>query len=183
MPVKSDKADEFPYRDWWIIIKILIYKMNYEIRNAERGDIDEIIKLCAEHAEFERADFSPLEKVEKLAKSLFSDNPPIFCLVVANENGLLGYSSFMPLFSTWDADYYVYMDCLFLRPEARNFGIGEQLLKEIANFAKLHNIRQIQWQTPDFNDRAIKFYHRIGAASKDKTRFYLDQKVIAELTK
>lgn len=158
--------------------------MKYKIRNAEPRDIDEIIKLCAEHAEFEQAKFLPAGKAEKLAEFLFSDNPPVFCLVVENESSqILGYTTFMPEFSTWDADYYVYMDCLFLRPHARNFGIGEELIREIAKFAKSRNIKQLQWHTPIFNERAIKFYHRIGANSKEKTRFYLDEKLIEELAK
>lgn len=157
--------------------------MNYKIRNAETKDIDEIIKLCAEHAEFERAEFSARGKAENLAKHLFAENPPVYCLVVESENELLGYTTFMPEFSTWDADYYVYMDCLFLRPHARNLGIGKQLIKEISKFAKFRNIKQLQWHTPDFNERAIKFYQRIGAGSKEKTRFYLDQRMIEELAK
>lgn len=155
--------------------------MNYKIRKAEPRDINEIIKLCAEHAELEQAEFSPVEKAEKLAEFLFSDSPPVFCLVVESENEILGYTTFMPEFSTWEADYYIYMDCLFLRPQARNLGIGEQLIKEIAKFAKSRNIQQIQWHTPSFNERAIKFYKRIGANSKEKTRFFLDEKTIEEL--
>lgn len=158
--------------------------MNYKIRNAEPHDIEEIVLLCAEHAEFEKANFSPLEKAEKLVKFLFAENPAVFCLVVESDDGeLLGYTTFMPEFSTWEADYYVYMDCLFLRPQARNFGIGKQLIKEIATFAKSRNIKQLQWHTPDFNERAVKFYHRIGANSKEKMRFYLDEKTIEELSK
>lgn len=158
--------------------------MNYKIRNAEPKDIDEIILLCIEHAEFERAKFSDVEKAEKLAEFLFSDNPPVFCLLVESEAGeILGYTTFMPEFSTWDADYYVYMDCLYLRPQARNFGIGEQLIKKVARFAKSRNIKQLQWHTPIFNERAIKFYRRIGANSKEKTRFFLDEKTIEEFIK
>lgn len=156
--------------------------MNYKIRNTEPRDIDEIIKLCAEHAEFEQTNFSPVGKAENLADFLFSENPPVFCLVVENEAGeILGYATFMPEFSTWDAGYYVYMDCLFLRPHARNFGIGKHLIKEIAKFAKSRNIKQLQWHTPAFNERAIKFYRLVGARSKEKMRFYLDEKTIDEL--
>lgn len=32
----------------------------------------------------------------------------------------------------------------------------------------------IQWQTPEFNKRAIKFYKRIGAVGKSKERFFLN---------
>ncbi len=31
----------------------------------------------------------------------------------------------------------------------------------------------IQWQTPIFNTRAMKFYERLGATANDKRRFYL----------
>lgn len=156
--------------------------MDYKIRYAEPRDIDEIIKLCAEHAEFEQAKFSVIGKAKKLVAFLFSDNPPVFCLVAEYDDGeIIGYTTFMPEFSTWDADYYVYMDCLYLRPQVRNFGIGEQLIKEIAKFAKSRNIKQLQWHTPTFNERAIKFYQRIGASSKEKMRFYLDEETIKEL--
>lgn len=158
--------------------------MNYKIRTAEPRDIEEIIKLCAEHSEFERAEFSSDGKAGKLAEFLFSNKPPVFCLIVESEAGeILGYTTFMPEFSTWDASFYVYMDCLFLRPQARNFGIGEQLIKEIAKFAKKQTIKQLQWHTPIFNERAIKFYQRIRATSKEKMRFYLDEKTIEELAK
>ena len=158
--------------------------MNYQIRYAEPKDIVEIIKMCGEHAEYEKAEFSSVEKTEKLAKYMFSYNPPVFCLIAENEAGeIVGYAAFMPEFSTWDADYYVYLDCLFLRPQARNFGIGERIIKEISKFAKLKNIKQLQWHTPIFNERAIKFYRRIGATSKEKMRFYLDENTIEELAK
>lgn len=159
-------------------------KMNYRIRRAEPRDIEEILKLCAEHAGFERAEYSPAGKAEKLAKHLFADQSPVFCLIAENATGeILGYATFMPEFSTWDADFYVYMDCLFLRSRARNFGIGERMIREIARFAEQRNCKQMQWHTPAFNERAIKFYRRLGAASKEKTRFYLNEKTIEELAK
>lgn len=156
--------------------------MNYRIRSAEPKDIDEIIKLCAEHAEFEKADYSAEGKAEKLADLLFSAEAPLVSLIAENERGeILGYATFTPEISTWDADFYIYIDCLFLRPHARNFGIGEHIIREIARFARGSNCRQIQWHTPIFNERAISFYDRIGVASREKMRFYLDEKRIAEL--
>ena len=158
--------------------------MNYRIRNAETKDIGEIIKLCAEHAEFEKADFFAAGKAERLAEFLFSAEPPVFALIAEDEAGeILGYATFMKEFSTWDADFYIYMDCLYLRPHARNFGIGEQIIREIARFAKNSNCKRMQWHTPSFNERAIKFYYRIGATLKEKSRFYLDEKKIEELTR
>lgn len=158
--------------------------MNYSIRSAKPDDIDEIINLCAEHAEFEKAEYLSNGKAESLAKYLFAKQPRLYCLVAEDKEGeILGFTTFMPEFSTWEADFYIHMDCLFLRKHTRNQGIGEQLIRRIAAFAKEIGIRQIQWQTPTFNKRGLKFYKRIGATSKEKFRLYLYEKTIEELAK
>ena len=58
--------------------------------------------------------------------------------------------------------------------KARGFGTGEKLIDEIKAEARKLECDHIQWQTPDFNIRAIKFYDRIGATSKSKERYFLD---------
>ena len=157
--------------------------INYRIRKALPRDIDELIRLCAEHAEYEQAEYSPNNKKQKLAKQLFSDNPKLYCFIVEGESEILGYCTYTFDYSTWDADFFAYMDCLYLRPQARNFGIGEELVKHIAKHSKQVNCKIIQWHTPNFNVRAIKFYHRIGATSKQKTRFYLNDDAMLQLIK
>lgn len=149
------------------------YNMNYQIRKAIASDINEIILLCAEHAEYEQANYSAEGKAEKLAAFLFGEKPRLFCLIAEIEGKIVGYSTYMLEFSTWDAGFYVHLDCLFLREFARGFGIGEALMKEVAAQAKAHDCEIIQWQTPVFNEKAIKFYYRIGGTSKEKIRFYL----------
>jgi GNAT superfamily N-acetyltransferase len=147
--------------------------MKYKIRNAAPADIEIIIELCAEHADYEQADYSPDGKADKLSRYLFGENPRLYCLIAETESEILGYATYMLEFSTWDAGFYVHMDCLYLRPHARGFGIGEELIKEIAKAAMENKCNEIQWQTPVFNERAIKFYYRMGAASKEKLRMYL----------
>lgn len=148
--------------------------MNYLIRPAEPQDIAAIIELCAKHAEYEKATYSPEGKAEKLSSFIFTPNPRLFCLVAEINQSVVGYSTYMKEFSTWDADFYIHIDCLYLKPEARSLGIGEELVRAIANHTQSLGVTQIQWQTPDFNERAIKFYHRIGAQSKPKLRMFLN---------
>lgn len=155
--------------------------MDYLIRAAELRDLDEIVRLCSEHAEFEKAEFSPEGKAEKLKSLLFSESPRLFCLVVESDGALAGYATFMKELLTWEADYYLHMDCLFLRPQARNHRIGEELIKEIARRAEMMNCTEIQWQTPAWNERALVFYRRLGANSRVKVRMYLDKTTIAKL--
>ncbi len=145
--------------------------MEYKIRNAKPEDITEIIELCSEHALFEKCEFERDGKAEKLTNFLFSEKPAIFCLIVENNQEILGYATYSFEFSTWNANFYTHMDCLYLRPQARNYGIGEKLIEEIAKITKLNGYEEIQWQTPKFNEKAIKFYQRIDASYKEKYRF------------
>ncbi len=149
--------------------------MNHEIRFAKESDLDQLVELCRLHAEFEKSEYSKDGKKEGLKMNLFADPPSLYCLVAVDlDTGkLLGYASFMKQFSTWDADFYIYMDCLYLKEESRGFGIGEKIMDRIKSEGNKLGCNLIQWQTPKFNTRAIKFYNRIGGHSKDKERFFL----------
>jgi len=145
-----------------------------QIRFAKQEDLDELIGLCEEHAFYEKADFSKDGIKEKLQTHLFSKTPALFCLVVELDSKLIGYATYMKQYSTWDASFYVYMDCLFLNENSRGLGLGELLMNQIKKESINLGCDLIQWQTPTFNAGAIKFYNRIGATSKNKNRFFLD---------
>jgi ribosomal protein S18 acetylase RimI-like enzyme len=147
--------------------------MEYSIRNCEIADLPKLVILCQKHAEFEKAEFYPKGKEQSLKNALFNENPKLFCLVVATKETIVGYASFTFDFSTWDASAFLYMDCLFLEEEARSFGIGEVLIEKLKEIGIKNNCINMQWQTPEFNIRAIKFYNRIGAKRKEKVRFTL----------
>ncbi|MBL7950564.1 MAG: GNAT family N-acetyltransferase [Flavobacteriales bacterium] len=87
----------------------------------------------------------------------------------------MGYATFAVECSTWDAAYYMHMDRQFLRPEARNNGIGRQLMRTIAQQASQQGEQRMQWQTPSFNVDAVRFYDRLGPVKKEKYRLFLDQ--------
>lgn len=144
-----------------------------KIRFAQKKDLSDLVHLCKLHAAFEKSEYGTERKKELLDSHLFSNNPSIFCLVVEKANSLMGYATYMKQFSTWDANHYIYMDCLFMTEESRGFGIGEKLIDRIKKEAQKLDCSLIQWQTPDFNKRAMKFYERIGAIGKSKERYFL----------
>jgi len=146
--------------------------MEYLIRKCEERDLDTLVQMCSHHAAYERADYQPEGKLEALQKALFVEQARLFCLVVENQNRLVGYASYTFDFSTWDAAFYLYLDCLYLEPEARGFGIGAQMMLRLQEIAKGQNCVNMQWQTPNFNERAIRFYSRLGAKAKEKARFF-----------
>jgi len=148
--------------------------MEYLIRNCKSDDLSALVDLCQKHADYECASFSTIEKVDKLKKALFNEQPKLFCLVVEINETIAGYASYTIDFSTWNASPFMYMDCLYLEEETRGFGIGEVLIAKLKQIAKAKNCINIQWQTPAFNERAVKFYKRIGGTGKEKVRFSLD---------
>lgn len=147
---------------------------NHVIRNVCKSDMDQLIELCRQHAEYEKNDYDPNGKFLRLTALLFCDNPPLKCSVAESGGELIGYSTYMKQFSTWDAAYYVYMDCLFLTESARGKGIGKELMNEVVQYAEAEHCREVQWHTPTFNTDAIGFYRNYGAFSKEKARFFLD---------
>ncbi|MDA6068098.1 GNAT family N-acetyltransferase [Flavobacterium sp. AC] len=148
--------------------------MEYTIRNCEITDLPKLIILCQKHAEYEKADYSPEGKEKSLKEAFFSLQPKQFCLVVAAHQDIVGYLTYNFTYSTWYAGDIIYMDCLFLEEETRNYGIGEVLIDKLKEIGKEKNCNNIQWRTPQFNERAIKFYNRIGAKGKEKICFFLD---------
>ncbi len=140
------------------------------IRFAKEKDIDQIISLCKLHADFEKAEFDPQHKEELFGKYLV--NNTLQCLVVEQNNEIIGYATFMKQFSTWDADFYIYLDCLFLKKQTRGMGVGKLIMEKVKAYAQSENCSIIQWQTPDFNKDAIVFYQKLGAISKTKERFF-----------
>ena len=143
------------------------------IRDAKRSDLDALIGLCQQHAQFELSEYNPAGKKQALQKHLFAEEVTVQALVVELDRQLIGYATFIRQFSTWDAEYYLYLDCLFLNEQSRGMGLGESLMGAVKQRAVALNCALIQWQTPESNSRAIKFYQRIGATAKSKQRFFL----------
>ena len=141
------------------------------IRLVKREDIQQLVVLCAAHAAYEKTDYDPSYKEKLLLEHLFPLNETIKCIVVEQNGRLLGYSTVLKQFSTWDANYYLHMDCLYLKEEARSKGLGKLVMEEIKKYA-LKECCNLQWQTPKFNTNAIRFYKAIGAEHKTKERFF-----------
>ncbi len=147
--------------------------MNYSIRICEEKDIDKLLDLCRQHAEFEKSAYLPDNKKEKLLEAIFSEEKLLNCLVVEVQGEVIGYTTYTFDFSTWDAQRFIYLDCLYIEENYRSLGIGNVLMDKIQEIGKEHNCINMQWQTPEFNERAIKFYKRIGGIGKEKVRFTL----------
>jgi GNAT superfamily N-acetyltransferase len=146
---------------------------NYLIREIKENDLDELMSLIGEHTAYEKADFISEGKKGRLKTELFETGSQLHCWVVEIDRMVQGFCSFTFDYSTWDAAYFIYMDCLYIRSEFRGIGIGSAILGKLRKLAIEKGCVNVQWHTPDFNAPAIKFYKKNEALAKSKVRFTL----------
>jgi GNAT superfamily N-acetyltransferase len=142
-----------------------------EIRRAVETDLDAIVRLCAEHAAYERSTLDPVAVRRLLPSYLFGATPRARCLIVEADGAAAGYATHSREFSTWRAAEYLHMDCLYIREPFRGTGIGTQMMQRIAHHARSLGCDFIEWQTPSWNTDAIRFYDRAGAVGALKMRY------------
>lgn len=147
--------------------------MTYLIRPATPADMTGLTGLCRRHAEYERAGPPAPDLGRRLDRALFGDPPALGCLILCHGEQAVGYATFTEDFSTWRGDRFLHLDCLFVDIPHRGAGRGGQLFDAIAAVARSRGIGEMQWQTPDWNTDAQRFYQRRGAQGSAKTRYTL----------
>ena len=143
------------------------------IRPARRADLPEVVRLCAAHAAYERAAPPPVDLASRLAETLFTTDPRLWCLLAVNGDTAFGYATMSMEFSTWRCSEYAHLDCLYVDEGYRGSHIGRLLLDAVAQRAHALGATELQWQTPEWNVDAIRFYDRLGARGAPKVRYTL----------
>jgi ribosomal protein S18 acetylase RimI-like enzyme len=142
------------------------------IRPARRADLREIVRLCVEHARYERAAHEPAGLAERLDPALFGRQQRLQAWVVeTGPERLQGYATATIDYSTWTGSGYLHLDCLYLEEALRGRGWGVRLLATVFASAHAAGLSEVQWQTPSWNAAAIRFYERQGASGGAKVRF------------
>ncbi|MFE7095123.1 GNAT family N-acetyltransferase [Streptomyces erythrochromogenes] len=144
------------------------------IRRARVGDLPRLVELIHEHVAYEKSAPRPGDLAGRLGPRLFAEDSRLWVLLAENADGVVaGYAACSAEFAFWDARDHLHMDCLYLAAAARGQGLGAALMEGVTELARELGLEQVQWQTPDWNEGAIRFYDRLGAASNPKFRYAL----------
>jgi len=143
------------------------------IRYATSQYCNGINKLMDEHSRYEGAECSLSRTDTKMKATILNPDSNLKCIVIEHDNKLAGYACFFPQFSSWNLQYYLYLDCIFIKEKLRRKGFGMELIKFIQKFAVDNGFEELQWQTPSNNKLGIQFYKKIDAVSNLKERFTL----------
>lgn len=145
--------------------------MPFDVRRALPSDAKALLPLINEHAAFER---SAASCTMATLRAALSGEPLRLNAWIAERSGEpLGYATATVDFSTWSGLPYLHLDCLFVGSDQRGAGIGAGLLRTARSFAASKGIAEMQWQTPEWNEDARRFYVREGASTARKVRFRL----------
>lgn len=144
-----------------------------QIRRVGAADVESLLPLCAAHAAYERLAYSAEGGVEELVQALAAAPPKLYAWIALNGDAAVGYASATLDFSTLDRAPYLHMDCLFVRDGWRGRGVGRQLWRAVHAVACTLGCRTMQWQTPEWNVDAARFYKRLGATEMIKRRYVL----------
>ena len=147
-------------------------KTDFEIRPAKEEDVPEILELIKALAEFENLSDEVVATEELLKITLFGINSPAEVQIAYDKNKTLGFALYFHTFSTFLGRPGIYLEDLYVRENARGKGVGEALLRQLAQRTREIGGGRLEWAVLNWNEPAIGFYQKMGAAPLEEWTTY-----------
>jgi GNAT superfamily N-acetyltransferase len=152
------------------------------IRPATPDDLPLIADLIRALADYEKLADAVRFDAAVLGDKLFGARPYAEVLIGELDGTPQGFALFFHNFSTFEGKPGVYLEDLFVRPEARGSGLGKALLARLAALAVERDCARLEWSVLDWNEPAIGFYKKLGARLMDEwTVMRVDGAALANL--
>ncbi len=132
------------------------------IREAERADAATILRFVRELAIYEKAEHEVAATEETVAESLFGPASVTRALICERDGVAIGFAVWFFSYSTWLAKNGLYLEDLYVTPDARGSGAGKALMKRLARIAVENGCGRFEWSVLDWNEPAIRVYDAIG---------------------
>lgn len=138
------------------------------IRPATPADIPVIRQLIVDLAVYEKEPDAVKASAADLHEALFGARPLAEAVIAEIAGEAVGLALFFTNFSTWAGKGGIYLEDLFVRPQARGQGVGKALLVHLAGIAVARGYARFEWSVLDWNTPAIGFYKGLGAVMQDE---------------
>jgi GNAT superfamily N-acetyltransferase len=139
-------------------------------RAATPGDTGLVLAFIGELAAYERLAHAAVATAADIEAALFCDHPKAFCDLAEIEGEAVGFALWFYNFSTFVGRHGIYLEDLYVRPQARGVGIGRALLRRLAQRCVEEGLGRLEWAVLDWNTPAIAFYDSLGSVSMDDWR-------------
>jgi GNAT superfamily N-acetyltransferase len=158
--------------------------MSVQIRTATRADVPLIRELIQALAHYEREPDAVKASEADLAHTLFDDGATAHSVICEQDGVAVGFAVYFFNYSTWLGRNGLYLEDLFVRPEARGQGAGLALLRHLAGIAVAKGCGRFEWSVLDWNQPAIDFYRAAGARPMDAWTVYrMDGQALADFAR
>ena len=144
----------------------MIARAVLSIRPASADDVPLILDFIRSLAQYERLAHEVVATEESLRATLFG-NPRFAEVLIAEDEAPAGFALFFHNYSTFLGAPGIYLEDLFVRPEARGRGYGKALLVRLAQIARERGCGRLEWAVLDWNEPSINFYKALGAKPMD----------------
>lgn len=142
--------------------------MTISIRPATPADLPLIAQLIRDLAAYEKLAHEVRFDDAVLGRKLFGERPYAEVVIGEVDGMPQGFALFFHNFSTFEGKPGIYLEDLFVRPEARGAGLGKALLSHLAMLALERDCARLEWSVLDWNEPAIGFYRKLGARLMDE---------------
>lgn len=136
---------------------------NFTIRQATVEDVGIILKFIKELAQYEKLAHEVIATEAILKDTLFGERAYAEVVFGCIDQEPVGFALFFHNYSTFLGKPGIYLEDLYVKPEARNQGIGQKLLAYLARLVKIRNCGRLEWWVLDWNQAATHFYEKMGA--------------------
>ena len=142
--------------------------MTLSIRPAKPADLPLIAALIRALADYEKLADEVRFDEATLGEHLFGPHPHAEVVIGEVDRQPQGFALFFHNFSTFEGKPGLYLEDLFVRPEARGAGLGKALLAHLAKLGVARGCARLEWSVLDWNAPAIGFYESLGARMMDE---------------
>jgi GNAT superfamily N-acetyltransferase len=137
--------------------------MDLIYRQANPDDYKQIIELIREFAEYEQRPDRMVNSEKRMREEKDFFNAIV---VETRDRSMVAYLSYFICYYTWIGKSF-YIDDFYVRPEFRGKGIGTTLFNKAVGMAQENRCHKMRWQVSKWNEKAMAFYHNMGALIED----------------
>ena len=149
--------------------------MTLAIRPATAADLPLIAQFIRDLADYEKLAHEVRFDEAVLGDRLFGARPYAEVVIGEIDGAPQGFALFFHNYSTWRGRRGLWLEDLWVTPEARGEGVGGALLAELGRVAKERGCGRMEWSVLDWNELAMGFYRGLGARPMDEwTTWRLD---------
>ena len=137
------------------------------IRAATAADVPLILAFIRELAVYEHLEHEVVATEAGVHAALFGPRSYAEVALACLDGAPVGFALYFHNFSTFLGKPGIYLEDLFVRPEARGLGVGKRLLAWLARTTLERGCARLDWAVLDWNEPSIGFYRGLGAVAQD----------------